>query len=176
MPLSILLGITNIMSSFPLGYIFISSESAEAFKFINACCNKLFFWNKYPGPILMLGDFSLALSVAMIYKAGISIIEVGMNQVYEMFNHLDVLETDCTLQLCSWHTAEAVKEHLIKEGYPKKIREAKDVGIYGLIWNWIKSPTVNELNLNRKILATSLRPKEQEYLYSYRQREEPQLA
>ncbi len=31
---SILLGVTNAMSSFPVAYIFISSESAEAFKFI----------------------------------------------------------------------------------------------------------------------------------------------
>lgn len=45
-----------------------------------------------------------------------------------------------------------------------------------LIWNWIKSPTINELNLNREILAASLRPKEQEYLYSYWQRQEPQFV
>ena len=35
MPLSILVGITNTMSSFPLAYIFISSESVEVFKFVN---------------------------------------------------------------------------------------------------------------------------------------------
>ncbi len=50
-----------------------------------------------------------------------------------MVNHLDVLENDCTFQLCSWHSAEAVKVNLIKEDYPQKINEAKDVGIYSLI-------------------------------------------
>ena len=158
MPLSILLGVTNTMSSFPAAYTFISSESAEAFKFINACCKELFFWDDCPGPAVMLGDFSLGLSAAMIKKAGVSMVETGMNQAYEMVNHLDALESDCALQWCSWHAAEAVKARLIKEGYPKETREAKDVGIHSLIWNWIQSPTINELHLNRQILAASLRP------------------
>lgn len=64
---------------------------------------------------------------------------------------------------------------MIKEGYPKDIREEKDVGLHSLIWNWIKSPTVTELNLNREILAASLRPKEQDYLHTYWQRQEPQF-
>lgn len=55
----------------------------------------------------MLGDFSLGLSAAMVKKAGISMVEGGINQAYKMVNHLDALESDCTLQLCSWHAAEA---------------------------------------------------------------------
>ena len=43
MPLLILVGITNTMSSFPLVYTFISFESAEAFKFVNSYCKKFFF-------------------------------------------------------------------------------------------------------------------------------------
>lgn len=84
-----------------------------------------------------------------------------------MVNHLDVLEIDYTLQLYSWHAAEAVKARFIKKDYPKEIREVKDIRIYTLILNWIKSPIVNELNLNCKILTASLHSKEQEYLYSY---------
>ena len=53
------------------------------------------------------------------------------------------------------------------------MRKQKEVGLHSLIWNVIKSPTVTELNLNREILAASLRPKEQEYLHSYWQRQEP---
>lgn len=37
MLLSILLGATNTVSSFPVAYALISSESVKAFKFINAC-------------------------------------------------------------------------------------------------------------------------------------------
>lgn len=45
MPLSILLGVKNTMSSFPVAYTSISLESVEAFKVINACCKELFFWD-----------------------------------------------------------------------------------------------------------------------------------
>ena len=62
----------------------------------------------------MLGDFSLGLSVAIVKKAGISVVRADMNQVYELVNHLDALESDCTLQLCSWHAAKAFKTRLIK--------------------------------------------------------------
>lgn len=112
--LSILIGITNTMSSFPLAYTFISSESTEAFKFLNACCKELFFWDDCPGPVVMLDDFSLGLSAAMVRKAGISVVEAGINQAYELVNHLDALGSDCTLQLCFWHAAEAFKAWLIK--------------------------------------------------------------
>lgn len=43
MPLSIFVRITSTMFSFSLAYTFISSESAEAFKFVNAYCKELFF-------------------------------------------------------------------------------------------------------------------------------------
>lgn len=109
MALSILVGVTNTMASFPVAYTFISSESAEAFKFVNACCKELFFWDNCPGPAVMLGDFSLGLLAAMVRSVGISIVEAGMNQAYELVNYLDALESDCILQLCSWHAAEALK-------------------------------------------------------------------
>lgn len=80
------------------------------------------------------------------------------------------------MQLCSWHTAEALKAQLIKKGYPKEIRKQKDIGLHSLICNWIKLPSVVELNLNQEILAISLRPKEQDYLHSYWQCQEPQFV
>lgn len=43
MPLSILLGVTNTLASFPVAYFFISSESADAFIFIHVCCKEIFF-------------------------------------------------------------------------------------------------------------------------------------
>ncbi len=74
-----------------MAYTFIYSESAEAFKFVNAFCKELFFWDDCPGPSVMLGDFSLGRSAAIAKNAGISIVEVGMNQAYESVNHLDAL-------------------------------------------------------------------------------------
>ncbi len=124
---------------------------------------------------LILEDFSLDLSAVTAKNVDISIVEAGMNQAYELINYQDALRSDCTLQLCSWQAAEALKARLIKERYSKEVREQREIGLHSLIWNWIKLPTVTELNLNREILATSLRPKKQEYLHSYWQRNEPQF-
>ena len=134
-PLSILVGITNTMSGFLLAYILIFFEFAEAFKFVNASCKELFFWDDWPGPAVMLGDFSLGLSAIMVRKAGISVVEAGMSQPYQLVNYLDALVSDYTLQLCSYHATEALKARLIKERYFKKIRKQKDIGLHSLIWN-----------------------------------------
>lgn len=109
MPLSILVGITNTIFSFPLAYTFISFESAKAFKFVNTYCKKLFFWDDCPGPVVMLGIFHLAYQRHMVRKAGILVVKAGISQAYELVNHLDALESDCILQLCSWHALEALK-------------------------------------------------------------------
>ncbi len=61
-------------------------------------------------------------------------IENGMNQVCKMVNYLDILENGCTAQLYLWHAVEAVKARLIKDNYPKKIKEAKDVEIHNSTW------------------------------------------
>lgn len=66
MPLSGLIGITNTMSTFPVAHCFIKSESTPAFVFINECLEDLFFFDDCPGPAVMLGDFSVGLSQAML--------------------------------------------------------------------------------------------------------------
>lgn len=91
MPLSILVGVTNTMTSFPLAYTFIYSKSIETFKFVNICCKKLFFWDDYPGPVVIMGVFSLSLLVVMVKNVNISIVEGGINQAYKLVNHLNAL-------------------------------------------------------------------------------------
>ena len=70
-----------------------------------------------PKPAVILGDFSLGLSAAMVRKAGISVVEAGINQAYELVNYLNAFGSDYTLQLCFWYAAEAFKARLIKAGY-----------------------------------------------------------
>lgn len=42
---------------------------------------------------------------------------------WEMSQAMDASRTDCTLHLCIWHAAEAIKKKLIKAGsYPLEIR------------------------------------------------------
>ena len=36
---------------------------------------------------------------------------------------MDELGTNCFLQLCSWHAAEAIKKKLTREGYPHEKRK-----------------------------------------------------
>lgn len=45
----------------------------------------------------MLGNYSLSLSIAIVKKVGISVIETGINQVYELVNYLNILKSDYTL-------------------------------------------------------------------------------
>ena len=44
----------------------------------------------------MLRDFSQGLSADMVRNADISVVEAGINQAYELVNHLDALRSDCT--------------------------------------------------------------------------------
>lgn len=101
MPLSILLGVTNTLASFSVAYCFKSFESADAFIFIHACCNEIFFWDNCPGPEVMLGDFSLGLSAALAKTTQTTMAEAGMEQVSQLVNQVDSIGTNCTLQFCS---------------------------------------------------------------------------
>lgn len=64
MPLSTIIGITNTMKTFPIGYCFITSESAEAFNFIHSSLQDMVFYD-CPGPSVVLGDFTAGLSASM---------------------------------------------------------------------------------------------------------------
>lgn len=79
MPLSILIEIINIMFSFPLTYTVISSEFVEVFKFINTYYKDLFFSDGCLGLTVMLGNVSLGLSAAIVKKAVISVMKVGIS-------------------------------------------------------------------------------------------------
>ena len=77
---------------------------------------------------------------------------------------MDESQTDCTLQLCTWHVAEAIKKKLIKAGtYLLKIRKE----LTSLIWAWIQSSTLNELESNRQKLLHWLNPPERVSSYCF---------
>lgn len=90
MPLSILLGVTNTLASFPVACCFTSSESADAFIFIHACCKEIFFfWDNCPGPEVILRNFSLGLSPVLAKITQTTIAEAGMEQVSQLVNQID---------------------------------------------------------------------------------------
>ncbi len=68
---------------------------------------------------------------------------------------------------------EAIKRHLIAAGqYPKEERKK----IVNLIWKWVKSYTLEELEANRTILLASLLNREKEYLIANYQPKEHQFV
>ncbi len=68
---------------------------------------------------------------------------------WSMAQSMDESQTDCTLQLYTWHAAEAIKNKLIKaETYPLEVRKE----LTSLIWAWIQSSTLNALESNWKKL------------------------
>ena len=181
MPLSVLIGTTNLGRSFPVAYCFISSESAEAFTFMWACLKELFFYDDCPGPAVILGDFSLGLGAAMkqVAKNNTSIAFQEMQVAWELQHQLDAEGTLVALQLCSWHAAEAIKARLTREGYPVAIKNKlflpEPMG-GRLVWKWIHSSTKEALEVNREKLLDELRVKDQNYIREYYQRQEHQFV
>ncbi len=113
MPLSVLLGITNTGSSFPLAYCYITSESKESFMFMFACMQELIFYDHCPGPFVLIGNFAAGLGAAMV-KAVTRKENLGgeVELAWEIAQAMDHANIDCALQLCTWHAAEAIKKSL----------------------------------------------------------------
>lgn len=80
-----------------------------------------------------------------------------MSMAWKLASELDQTGTDCTLQLCSRHAAEAIKKRLITEA--SHVDKRKE--LVNLIWALIESPTLEKLMERRNMLLAQLRPKEQ---------------
>ena len=182
LPLSVIVCVTNTLRTIPIAYCFIESESTDAFLFMNDCMKDLFFYDNCRGPAVMLGDFAAGLTAAMIKKRTNlltlnddqlgTIAQAGMDVAWRLSSQLDELGSDCFLQLCNWHGAEAIKKRLTREGYPlEKRKELAD-----MVWTYIKSETMEDLERNRGILMDHLHQKDQNYLVSYYQPREHQFV
>ena len=182
LPLSVLVCVTNTLMTLPIAYCFIESESAAAFLFINDCMKDLFFYDNCRGPAVVLGDFAAGLTAAMTKKRvnlhsmsedlrG-TVAQAGMDVAWELSSQMDELGSDCTLQLCSWHAAEAIKKRLTREGYPlEKRKELAD-----MVWAYIQSETIDAVERNRGIFLDNLHQKDQNYLVNFYQRQESQFV
>ena len=166
LPLSVIVAVTHIMTSFPVAYCYVKSKSETSFLFLGESMKDLFFYDQCRGPRIVLGDFAAGLIAAFTKKLSPSTME------YEMSFKLDAMDsTDCLLQHCNWHAAEAIKAKLTKEGYLSDLRR----DLHSLVWTWIKSVTESEADSNRDILLEQLREQEKEYLLSYYERKKRQF-
>lgn len=146
--------------------------SREAFTFITRCMNDLFFYDDCPGPKVTIVDSSPGLPVKGFRRDRQSRSEAGIEAARSLGEFLREEENPHTLQLCSWHAAEAIKKWVITEGYPLEVRKQLVI----LIWSWINSPTMSALQERHAALLAKLRPKGRDHLLSYYQRQERQFA
>ena len=70
-----------------------------------------------------MGDFAAGLSAAFTQREDIAEGDGAFQAVYELSFQLDNLRSDCKLQLCTWHAAEAIKRRFTAEGYPFDMRK-----------------------------------------------------
>jgi hypothetical protein len=68
LPLSVIVRIDNIRHTFPMAFMFITTESAKSFKFVRECLTDLRFYD-CPQPSLIYGDFSKGLGAAVAAQA-----------------------------------------------------------------------------------------------------------
>jgi hypothetical protein len=68
LPLAVMVSIDNTGHTFPMAFMFITSESAKSFQFASECLTDLCFYN-CPQPELICGDFSKGLGAAVALKA-----------------------------------------------------------------------------------------------------------
>ena len=100
------------------------------------------FFHNCPRPKVICGDFDKGLASAIARRKAENQ-QAGHGETY-------------IFQLCEWHGIEATKRYLVAAGrYPKKLREK----IIDLIWKWVKSPSIIELEANRTLFLQDLLPK-----------------
>lgn len=158
MPLSVLVGIFNTGKTFPFALCFITSESAATFEFMDDQLDDIIF-HDCERPRVICGDFAKRLASAIATK--------------KAKDHAEGKPSSLILQLCKWHGVEAINRRLIAAGqYPKEKREK----ILDLIWKWVKSYTLEELESNRATLLESLLDREKEYLITHYQFKEHQFV
>lgn len=116
------------------------------------------FFDDCPRPKVTVGDFNAGLTAEALRRQNKSRSEAGMEMAQDLGNQLIVQGDVHTLQLCSWHAAEAIKKRLTNKGYASEVR----LSLATLIWNWINSPTLQNLEEKRNELLAKLCPKERD--------------
>jgi hypothetical protein len=160
LPLSVMVGITNTGKAFPLAFAFITSESAEAFGFINAQLAEL-VWYDCPPPQIILADQSKGLGTAAIAASNV---QDRSGQV---------------LQLSEAYVVQSIQNRLIDSD--KYAKERMGV-LIRLIWNYALSSNETELAEQRRKLLAELHepdrrhlqenwePKERQFVRAYTRR------
>ena len=76
--LLILIYIINTLRTFLIAYYYITSKLVKVFTFMNSYIKKLFFYKNCRGITILLGDFAINLTTAIIVKRKLSLLEAGL--------------------------------------------------------------------------------------------------
>jgi hypothetical protein len=153
LPLLIAVGVLNSGKTFPVSFSYCPSESAESFAFVwdslkEECFRPDGNLPAPPYPRIFLGDQAGGL----------------LSSVPKAF-------PDALVQSCDWHAVEAMKEKFRKSGYRKdeidgefKNGEKVNTGLADIAWQYVKSMSIDELEVSRQLLLDSLRPGDRQYI------------
>jgi MULE transposase domain len=139
MPLIDCLGVSNTSKSFLFAFCFVTSESADNWGFVLKCLEEIVF-DGLPLPRVVIADQGKGLRAVF-------------HQVW----------TNAFLQFCEWHAADNMKKRLAQQKYKKDERKA----IMELVWRYIWSSSVDELEINRATMKAAMRVGEQQYIDKY---------
>jgi hypothetical protein len=136
MPLIDCLGVSNTSKSFLFAFCFVTSEGADNWGFVLECLERTVF-DGLPLPRVVVADQGRGLRAIF-------------HQVWP----------DAFLQFCEWHAAENIKKRLAAQKYKKDDRKA----IMDLVWKYIWSPSVEDLEVNRAVMKAAMRVSKQLYI------------
>jgi hypothetical protein len=146
LPLLMAVGKSNTGKTFPVAFCWIPEEDAESYKFFFDCLRDIFYQD-IPDPATVLTDLSS-----------------GMTSAYDKLKCLPYSE----LQYCVWHAEEAMKRWFRESGYTSQ--EQEELGVLAKVY--LQSATLDELEVNRRILANALQPQHRQYItITWRERE-----
>ena len=147
MPLIDCLGVNNTGKSFLFAFCFVTSESSENWRFVLDCVGRVVF-DELPLPRVVIADQGMGLRACF----------------RDIWPH-------CLLQFCEWHAADNIRKRLANQRYKKEERKV----IMDLVWIYIWSPSVCELEINRTAMMAAMRPGEQRYIDTHWRPKERQV-
>src|SRR3981189_1275766 len=142
LPLICLVGITNTNTTFPVAFSYCPAEDKESFIFVLESLILDVFDDSTADPAVIMAD-----------------------QIAGLISALPKVMPGVILQSCDWHCVEAMKRKYRKSSpYNSKFI---DDHLTSLSWNYVKSATLDELNLNRSHLLSSLHPDDKAYIEDF---------
>ena len=139
--------VTNEGKTFPVAFSFIPGETIEAYTFFFQSLRENVFTGDCPEPAVVLTDAAAGMMSA-VTKGAI---------------------TNSQFQLYIWHVTEVILTWIKKKRYThEEIKGTeKELGLHDLIWDYLKSSTLQELTVNRIALVNKLNIEDRPYILEH---------